>query len=68
MDEKQTGKWRTYSGCQRSMAVPNACGRFGYGMQTNVGKRIKGKFHIDGKDYITPYDIAIRPAKIFELD
>ncbi len=31
-------------------------------------KKAKGIYHISGKDFMTPYDIAIRTAKFFGLD
>ena len=31
-------------------------------------KKAKGIYHISGKDFITPYDIAIKTAEFFDLD
>ena len=31
-------------------------------------KKAKGIFHISGKDFVTPYDIAVKTAKFFNLD
>jgi dTDP-4-dehydrorhamnose reductase len=31
-------------------------------------KRAKGIYNISGKDFLTPYDIAIRTAEFFKLD
>lgn len=31
-------------------------------------KKVQGIFHISGKDFITPYDIALKTAEFFKLD
>lgn len=38
------------------------------GCKLMLDQEVKGIFHIAGKEYITPYDIAIRTAIVFGLD
>jgi dTDP-4-dehydrorhamnose reductase len=33
-----------------------------------IEKKAEGIFHISGKDWLTPYDIAIKTAELFKLD
>ena len=33
-----------------------------------VNKKAEGIFHISGKDFLTPYEMAIKTADFFQLD
>lgn len=66
--KKSLEEGKTISVVSDQWRTPTLAEDLAMGCYLAAAKKATGVFHISGKDFITPYDIAVKTAEFFKLD